>query len=102
MDTGRLGIAVNHGMSSQTAQSHRRLSSLFIGLGLVGFFVAGVITLPHYGLTWDEALGNLFFGQRYFHYFTSLNPEYLDFEKRDPVIDQRRLDLYVSPFGSKP
>jgi len=102
VDTRRLGIPVNHGMSSQTAQSPQRFSSLFVGLGLVGFLVAGVVTLPHYGLTWDEALGNLFFGQRYFYYFTSLNPEYLDFEKADLAIHQRQLDLYASPFRDQP
>lgn len=99
---GRPGVAVEGGTASPTEQRRQRLSSLLVAVGLAVFLGAGIATLPHYGLTWDEALGNLFFGQRYFYYFTSLNREYLDFEKADLAIHQRPLNLYASPFRAQP
>lgn len=45
----------------------------------IGYLAVGILTLPQFGLTWDEGLGNLFYGHRYFYYFTSLNQKYLDY-----------------------
>ena len=39
------------------------------------FLVSGVLTLPQYGISWDEGLGNLFFGERYFYYLTSITAQ---------------------------
>lgn len=48
----------------------------------VSFFISGIITLPNYGISWDEGLGNFFFGNRYAQYITSgFDPIYLDFDK---------------------
>ncbi|MGH7287095.1 MAG: hypothetical protein ACREI8_03655, partial [Myxococcota bacterium] len=47
------------------------LSLLLLGLGGP--------SLHRYNVTWDEALGDFFFGQRYWSYFTTLDPVYLDF-----------------------
>lgn len=58
--------------------------------------------MPRYGLTWDEGLGNLFFGERYLHYFTSLNPKYLDFNTDLKSLDNYPLHLYLSPFHNRP
>jgi hypothetical protein len=99
---GRPGVAVEGGTASPTEQRRQRLSSLLVALGLAVFLGAGIVTLPHYGLTWDEALGDLFFGQRYFLYFTSLNSEYLDFERGDLAINPGPLNLYASSFRSVP
>lgn len=74
-----------------------------IGLGLaICFCVVGVLTLPLYGLTWDESLGNLFFGERYLHYFTSFNPKYLDFDDELDIHRQQAINTFVSPFRDRP
>jgi 4-amino-4-deoxy-L-arabinose transferase-like glycosyltransferase len=69
---------------------------------ILGFVVLGAVTLPKYGLTWDEGLGNLFFGERYCHYFATLDPAYLDFQKTDLAIHQRPFNLALSPFRHRP
>ena len=66
------------------------------------FVVLGFATLPRYGFTWDEGVGDVFFGERYFHFFTTLNPMYLDFRKPDVDVNQRPFDLYGSPYRDKP
>jgi hypothetical protein len=69
---------------------------------MLGFVALGTITLPKYGLTWDEGLGNLFFGERYCHFFATLDPAYLDFQKTDLSIHQRPFNLALSPFRLHP
>jgi hypothetical protein len=66
------------------------------------FVTLGIATLPKYGLTWDEGLGNLFFGERYFHFFLSFNPAYLGFDQSDLAIHARPLNLFGSPFRENP
>ena len=65
---------------------------------VLGYVVLGVATLPRYGLTWDEGLGNLFFGERYCHYFATLDPAYLRFDNPDLPIHRRPFNSFVSPF----
>lgn len=79
----------------------RNAGRLLIGYVLV-FVVAGLITLPAYGFTWDEAVGDVFFGERYFHFFTMLNPAYLDFERTDLDVHQRPFNVYSSTYRDKP
>ena len=50
----------------------RHSTRLALGFVLL-FLLSGVLTLPNYGITWDEGLGNFFFGERYFRYFTSFD-----------------------------
>lgn len=57
--------------------------------------------LDQYNVTWDEALGDLFFGQRYLSFFTSFDPDYLEFTA-DPYPADHRPDLGLSPFRSRP
>ena len=52
-------------------------------------------------MTWDEALGDLFFGERYLSYFTSFDGKYLDFQA-DPYPPERQPSLFVSPFKGRP
>jgi hypothetical protein len=66
------------------------------------FVIGGIWTLPQYGLTWDEGLGNLFFGQRYLWYVLTWDSKYLDFGASDLAIHQRALNLYESPFRNAP
>lgn len=69
---------------------------------VLAFCVAGALTLPRYGLTWDEGLGNLFFGERYCHFFATFNRAYLNFGNKDLDVHERPLNLYVSPFRERP
>ncbi len=47
-------------------------------------------------------LGDIFFGQRYFHFFKTLDAAYLDFQRTDLAIDDRALDLSRSPWRRAP
>ncbi len=72
-------------------------------LGFIALFLLlGIITLPQYGLSWDEGYGNMFFGERYFNYLTTFDSKYLDFNNSDLEIHKRALNLSISPFRSKP
>jgi hypothetical protein len=62
---------------------------------------AALPALRHYNVTWDEALGDYFFGERYLSYFLSFDERYLDFEA-DPWEGRRSPDLSVSPFRDRP
>lgn len=57
--------------------------------------------LDQYNITWDEALGDLFFGERYLSYFTSFDAKYLEFQE-NPYPDTRKPDLFVSYFKGRP
>lgn len=69
---------------------------------IVLFLLFGIMTLPQYGLSWDEGLGNLFFGERYFNYLTSFDSKYLDFNNPNLEIHKRSLNLFYSPFRLSP
>ncbi len=70
-----------------------------IAAGLLIFFlVTGVATLSDYGFTWDEALGNGFFGQRNLYYLRTLDVKYLDYKSDLKVLEGQPLDLSASPF----
>jgi hypothetical protein len=60
-------------------ESLRRHAKQLVAAYVVLFIILGFITLPRYGFTWDEGVGDVFFGERYIHFFTSLNFAYLDF-----------------------
>lgn len=64
-------------------------------------WVFGFSSLHLYNVTWDDALGDLFFGERYLSYFLSFDEVYLDF-RGDPYPEDRRPDLGASPFRSRP
>lgn len=61
----------------------------------------GFPALDRYNVTWDEALGDLFFGERYFSYFTSFDEKYLDF-RADPYPPEHQPSLFASPFKIRP
>lgn len=62
------------------------------------YAAAGVVTLRFYGLTMDEGLGNVFFGERYLLYFLSLNQKFLDFKQRLDFHSLTPIDAFLSPF----
>ncbi|MCC6146022.1 MAG: glycosyltransferase family 39 protein [Anaerolineaceae bacterium] len=78
------------------------------GLGLLmlaftaGYFAAGAATLPAYGMTWDEGLGNFFFGERYLFYLTTFNGKYLDFKADLASLAGYPLHLFLSPLREFP
>nr|MBC8512674.1 glycosyltransferase family 39 protein [Dehalococcoidia bacterium] len=88
--------------SFQKVKGAKTWVELLVVVCVIAFVIMGALTLPKYGLTWDEGLGNLFFGERYFHFFTSFDPAYLDFDNEDLAIHQRPLNLYESPFQGRP
>jgi hypothetical protein len=76
----------------------RQVAPLGLALLVLGL---GLFALPHYGVTWDEALGDLFYGERYLDFFTSLDRRYLDFAA-DPYPAGHLPDLSASPFRDRP
>jgi len=63
---------------------------------------AGIATLPRYGLTCDEAYGNLFFGERYLHYFLTQDRAYLKFSQHQLDVHAREPDLFRSTWRWAP
>ncbi|HEX7151359.1 MAG TPA: glycosyltransferase family 39 protein [Thermoanaerobaculia bacterium] len=73
-----------------------------VPLLLVGvLLVAGFSELDQYNVTWDAALGELFFGQRYVSYFTTFDAKYLDFDA-DPYPPGHVPDLRLSTMREQP
>ncbi len=67
----------------------------------IALIVTGFTQLKRYNVTWDEALGDFFFGQRYFSFFTSFDWRYLDFAA-DPYPPGYVPDLRSSEFRFRP
>ncbi len=80
---------------------NRLLGWLIPAILIAGLFAAGFPALDQYNVTWDEALGDLFFGERYLSFFTSFDPVFLDF-RADPYPEDRRPDLRLSAFRNRP
>lgn len=76
----------------------RRATPFILALVLIA---TGFSQLHRYGVTWDEALGDYFFGQRYLSFFTSFDARYLDFA-HDPYPPGFVPDLRASEFRSRP
>ena len=68
---------------------------------IAGLFAFCIPALDQYNVTWDEALGDLFFGQRYLSFFTTFDPVYLDFSS-DPYPASHQPDLRFSAFRNRP
>lgn len=66
-----------------------------------GVLVAGFIGIHDTNVTWDEAVGDLFFGQRYVSFFTTFDPRYLDF-RADPYPAGYQPDLRASFLRVRP
>ena len=57
---------------------NRNFQNTFL-ISFIAVFTALLFyTISDYGVTWDAAGGELFLGDRYFHFFTTLDPSYLD------------------------
>ncbi len=78
-----------------------RIPAAWLGAAIALLVVLGFAALDDYGVTWDEGLGDLFFGQRYLSYFTSFDSKFLDFDA-DPYPAGHSPDLTMSPFRVRP
>lgn len=75
------------------------IAALFI---VLTFLLSGWMTLSYYGISWDEGLGNFFFGNRYAQYILSgFDTKFLDFTQNfgDPP-GELSLEAY-SPYREK-
>lgn len=82
----------------RTMEWGRRYADWLVLIGIVLFFVLGIATLHFYGMTWDEGLGNFFYGERYLKYLTSFQEKYLDFKADLSGLKNVPLPLFASPF----
>ena len=69
---------------------------------IIIFMITGVTSLKHYGVTWDEGLGNLFFGEKNFQYITSLDSGSLDIHTDLSPQNPNDLDLNRSTWRQDP
>ncbi len=89
-------------MSEAPEKTNRFRLHLLVPTALIlVVWIFGFPALESYNVTWDEALGDLFFGERYLSFFTTLDPVYLDFA-HDPYPQGHRPDLFPSPFKGRP
>ena len=79
-----------------------RFADLIAVLFVLIFCLSGILTLSEYGMTWDEGLGNFFFGERYLRYVSSFNANYLNFNEYLSMHKEQSLDLYKSPWRGTP
>lgn len=70
---------------------------LIMFFGISGFFSLGLI-----GISWDEGLGNMFFGERYLKYIETGQDKYLDFKADLGFHNLTGLDLTKSKFRNLP
>ncbi len=80
----------------------RQIPTLLACVFLAVFTASGILTLPQYGIGWDEGLGSLFFGERYLFYLASGQEKYLDFDANLASLQNGELDTFASPFREFP
>lgn len=68
---------------------------------VLAILIIGGTQLDQYNPTWDEALGDYFFGERYWSFFTTGDSVYLDFEA-NPYPSDRVPDLGASRYRTRP
>lgn len=73
----------------------------WIAAFVIVYIMLGILTLKNYSISWDEGLGNLFFGERYLNYFISFDAKYLNFNEGDLLIHERIPNLFRSPWRDK-
>lgn len=76
--------------------------TLYAMLAVLVFLVSAILTLPDYGLAWDESLGNAFFGERYLYYYRTFDNNYLDFDAVPQTLAKLPLDLSASTWRDQP
>ena len=58
--------------------------------------------MHNFGISWDEGLGDFFFGERYLFYLTTVQEKYLDFNADLSRLKDLPLELFQSPFRMYP
>ncbi len=71
-------------------------------LVILAFLISGITTLKYYGISWDEGLGNMFFGERYLFYWITGQEKFLDFRSELAALRGLPLNLFLSPFRDLP
>lgn len=66
-----------------------KVAAIFVA----SFLAFGIITLNHFGLSWDEGLWDIFYGERYLKFFITLDRNYLDFQE-EIIAPANRLDPF--------
>lgn len=84
------------------SKNNIRLVDVLAILFILLFFVSGVATLRFYGMSWDEGLGNFFFGERYLHYLFTFQEKFLDFKAELPMHSEHALNLFPSTWRNNP
>jgi Dolichyl-phosphate-mannose-protein mannosyltransferase len=79
-------------------RNSQRLALLIVLL----FTLSGILTLGDYGLAWDEGLGNIFLGERYFYYLQNFQQKYLDFKAELDIHQELPLNTFVAPMRDYP
>ena len=79
-------------------RNSKRLALLIVLL----FTLSGILTLSDYGLAWDEGLGNIFLGERYFYYLQNFQQKYLDFKAELDHHLSLPLNTFVAPMRDFP
>jgi len=82
--------------------SSKKIVDFIALLVILIFCLSGILTLSEYGMTWDEGLGNFFFGERYLRYIATSNDNFLNFNEYLSMHKEHPLDLYKSPFRGSP
>ncbi|MFN0152022.1 MAG: glycosyltransferase family 39 protein [bacterium] len=95
-DRHRRVVVANGGGRSEVKRKHVIPVSICAAVLILGF-----ASLDQYGVSWDDALGDLFFGERYLSFLTSFDAAYLD-TSRNPYPPERTPNLFGSPFRVKP
>ena len=81
---------------------YKNIADIISILFIIIFGISGILTLSKYGMTWDEGLGNFFFGERYLRYIATSNDNFLNFNEYLSMHKEHPLDLYKSPFRGSP
>lgn len=82
-------------------QSRARLAWAIPIALVLAFWSFAFPSLDQYNVTWDEALGDFFFGERYLSFFGSLDARYLDFQA-EVYPPGHQPELFRSPFKGRP
>ncbi|MCD4674009.1 MAG: glycosyltransferase family 39 protein [Anaerolineaceae bacterium] len=79
-----------------------RNSHILALLVVLLFTLSGILTLDDYGLAWDEGLGNIFLGERYYYYFQTFQQKYLDFKTELSINRNLPLNTFLAPMHAFP
>jgi hypothetical protein len=77
-------------------------TTYFSILLILVFGLSGIASLHNLGISWDEGLGNMFFGERYLLFFQNQQEKFLDFKANLSFHNTTGLNLYLSPLRGMP